>query len=205
METKNYNYFYNEGGGRIVINNIKDYEELPQMSAVLILKNNQYVREMREQKLSCITNDVVSPDYNASGAMYIIFSYILSRFHFHLRTENCEDHQISEYLQVCEKLIPELLYKAKYYNPPFPKEKPSEPWSYMINFKKLPERIRFLFFLALSIVSRYHYGLSSCLFYVEKYLQLEEHEGRACKNDFGASLDILYDLFDTFSFPQHNP
>ena len=203
METKNFNYFYNEDGNIIVINDLKNYDELPQMSALLILKNNQYVREMREKILSCIPNDVISPDYNASGAMYILFSYILNRFNFYLSAENCEKRQVSDYLQICENLIPELLYKAKYYNPPFPKEKPSEPCSYMDSFKKLPERIRFLFFLAVNNVGRYHSGLSSCLFYVEKYLHLEENEGRACKNDFGASFDILHDLFDVFSFPQH--
>lgn len=205
VKTENYNYFYDETGFKIVINELKDYSRLPQMSAIMILKNNQYVREMQVQKLSCIPHDIISPDYNASGAMYILFSYILNRFDFFLSAEKCTEEQVFEYLQTCKKLIPELLYKAKYCNPPFfPKEKPVEPYSYMVNFKILPERIRFLFFLAFNHVNRYQSGISSCLFYVAKYLQLEENEGRACKNEFGVSLRILHDLFDTFSFPQLN-
>ncbi len=203
METKNYNYFYDEDGTKIVINGLKDYRELPQMSAVLILKNNQYIREMKRQKLSCISSDVISPDYNASGAMYILFSYILHRFDFYLSAENCLENEVSKYLQICEDLIPELLYEAKYYNYS-PQGKPPRLCSYLENYNELPERIRFLFFLSLNHVIGLHRGLSSCFYYVEKYFQLAKHEGRACKNEFGGSANILHKLFDTFSFPQQN-
>jgi len=197
---ENYNYLYDESGHRVTIYGRDDYENLPDLSPLLILKNNQYVKEMQEIALSCIPMDIVSPNYNSSGAMYITFLYILCRFSFYLFAENCTNDQINDYLRKCENLIPELLYKAKYRNKEvFSSNIPMEPESRMDDFDNFPERIRFLFFLALKSQTVW---LSATSSYLEKLPNLKEGEGRLCKNDFGASINILCDTFDSFSFPK---
>ncbi len=202
---KNYNYFYNEESKIINIVAFLDYYNafgsLPQMTPVFILKNNRYIREMEQLKLSCISNDIIySGDYNASGQMYILFLYVLERFRLKLDVSGYSSENIAEYIEICERLIPEFLYKAKYSNSlAFPENKPLSPISCIYKFRKLPERVRFLFFLGMQDILRYYAGLCLSFVYVEQVLGLLKHEGRYSKNGYGAASAILYLEFDTFT------
>lgn len=199
----NYQYFYTKEGGLVSINTIEDYATLPQMTPELLLFNNKYIRELREKKLTCIPGDVVYSEYNASGAMYILFCYIMHFYSMRLHSMAFVEKKISEkevnyYLHVCEMLLPSLLYKAKYSNQNhLPQNMPSEPYTYMDEYDKLPEMIRIIFTLITVKVCALYVGMSRCFVYMENKLQLEKGEGLIFQNAFDDSARILDERFQT--------
>lgn len=187
MET---NYIYNEEGEKLFLNGFEDYRKLPDMTPVLILKNNQYIREINKITFPFIKDDIVFEYQNESGAAYVLFVFMLQCFELLLDCENISHDERIRLVKIYEKLIPEILYEAKYgisHN-----KKPKKPKTYIEEVNTLPDFIRFLFFKAMSRVCDRYTGMASCLTYVERALLLPKYEGQFSKNDYASCISYVF-------------
>lgn len=112
---KEFSCIYNEEGDRVQLT-LDNLNESISRTPKFFLNNAKYIEEMILTKTEAIKGDFVLDYYqNESGAVYLCFVSILSMVYTDLKFLLSKE-DFEKTMTTVLKLLPEILYRAKYHN-----------------------------------------------------------------------------------------
>lgn len=185
-----YEYIYDEKGEIIEINesNFMMINSLPPLNLKLMFQNEKYINEIQVSLNSEASNQ-------GWACVYICYIYVCNRFAAYLE-ENGEN--VDDYRDTFKGLFSRILFFAKN-SKPKSQENCMKSLKEIEDFKKLKNRIKWLFFLSISDIRSI---CSGC--YKDPSLLMEEYRNqhKVCSHEFNYANLFLVDLFDKTIFSQ---
>lgn len=181
-----YEYLYDKNSKRIEINdsNFMVPSSLPALDIELMFKNKQYITEV--QKLNLFSFD--SEKYQGSSAVFICYLYACNTFAGFLEET---DENIASYRNLFRELSKRILFFAQHSNLNDQKSC-IESLDEVAQFKKLPNRVKWLFLLSINSVQSICSGcFKNPSFLLKKHKELHKF----CSHEFYYANNFLNQVF----------
>lgn len=187
-----YQYFYNNKGERVEINELNFMVpcSLDPLKLTLFFQNEKYIKEMEFMRSS--------PDSRTQGSscIYICYIYACNLFAAYLEEDDEED--VLRYKNTFKKLFPRILFFSRNDNA----EKQyscSESLKEIQEFKNFPDKIKWLFYLS---VARVQSICSGCFKNSPILLKKYRKSHKKCSHEFNYANLFLNSLFSEGLLPR---